>query len=106
MTDEVLLLENNQDARELCEQLLEMKADVEVEAREQIPEQADGYDTVITDYAGFDVDQIHDRFDADLIVHTGYPEDQVELPKDAEYFAKGKSYDKLVDTITFRPAEQ
>ncbi|MFB6193173.1 MAG: hypothetical protein ABEK00_02885 [Candidatus Nanohaloarchaea archaeon] len=96
---EALVLEDDEPQRELSKDMLEMKAGVEVETAESVDQVGSfDYDLVITDYSGVDVEAVYEKAD-NLIVFSGYPEDSVDVPEEAEYVQKGPGYDELAREV-------
>ena len=96
--NEVLLLEDDPEQRELGEELLEMKTGIEVDTKASIEEVEHwDYGLAITDHSGVDVETVYDNID-NVIVYTGFSEDSLDLPEYAQYVGKG-GYDELADEV-------
>lgn len=95
----VLVLEDDQDARKLCNKLLTMKTGAEVECAGSVDEIEEwDYDLTITDYTGIDVDTVYENSD-EIILYTGHDKEFLDVPENVEYLQKGGGYNDLVDTV-------
>lgn len=95
---EVLLLEDDQEQRDLGEQMLEMKTGIEVDTKASIEEVEDwDYSLAITDYSGIDVETVYDNID-NIIAYTGRSEESIDLPEYAQHISK-PGYDELADEV-------
>lgn len=94
----VLFLEDDEEQRELGEELLEMKTGIEVDTKPSVEEVEDwNYDLAITDYSGVDVETVYDNID-NVIVYTGFSEESIDLPEYAQHVEK-PDYDELADEV-------
>lgn len=97
--DEVLFLEDDEEQRELGEKLLEMKTGTSIDPYGTIQEVENwDYDLTVSDYSGVDIDTVYENSD-NVIVFTGFPEGDIEMPEHARYVGKGGGYDELAKEI-------
>ena len=96
---EILVLEDDQETRELSEKMLEMKTGEDAEAVASVEEVEDfDYAVVVSDYEGIDTAEVYERAEQ-LILFSGYSESSLEVPESAEYVQKGAGYEELVGAV-------
>lgn len=97
---EILVLDDEEETRELSEMMLENKVGEDIESAASVEEIEDfvGYDVVVSDYSGINTAEVYEEAD-EVVIFSGYAESDLDTPDEVDHVQKGAGYDELVETV-------